>query len=125
MHFVTIFGHKFMAVTVVRRALLALLLVLFCSQNVVLASVFEGPASTATAYERVATHHDAHYLVSLLAEGSEEKQERDDSLVPLERDELYPRDFELLEACKVAAYCTRTVYARNIPFYTLHHKLII
>jgi len=104
---------------------LALLLVLFCSENLVLASVFEGPASSATAYERVAAHHDAHYLVSLLAEESEERQERDDSQVPLERDVLYPQGFELIEACKVAAYCTRSVYARIVPFYTLHHTLII
>jgi hypothetical protein len=114
-----------MAVTVVRRTLLALLLVLFCSENVVLASVFEGPASSANAYERVATHHDAHYLVSLLAEESEERQERDDAVVPLGRDVLYPYGLELLEAGKVAAYCTRPVYARIVPFYTLHHRLII
>ncbi len=115
-----------MAVRVVRRILLGLLLVLFCSENVVLASVFEGPASSANTYERVATHHDAHYLVSLLAEESEEKQERDDDIqVPLERDVIYPPGFEHIEARKVAAYCSRPVRGGLVPFYTLHHRLII
>ena len=118
-------GANFMAVTLVRKCLLAMLLLLFCTENMALASVFEAQATATTAYERVAPHQDAHYLMSLLAEESEERQERDDALLPFEREVLHPHDFPLIETWKVAAHSTRPVNARIVPFYTLHRTLII
>lgn len=114
-----------MAISVARKALLALLLLLFCSEYLALASAFDAHAASAASNEHIAPLHNAHYLINLLAEESEERQERDDALLIFERDVHQPHELPLGETWKGAAQSTRTVNARIVPFYTLHHKLII
>jgi hypothetical protein len=114
-----------MAISVVRKALLALLLLLFCSENMALASVFDGQSASTASNEHIAPRHSTHFLINLLAEESEERQERDDVLLTFERDVHQPHELPLGDTWKGAAHSARAVNARSVPFYTLHHTLII
>jgi hypothetical protein len=114
-----------MMTRIVRQGLTAVLLLLFSSENVAIASIFQDETETTAVHQHAYVQKENQILFSLLAEESEERDERNDSVIPDERDGLHLHHFPLFTSNKISRYGDPNILVRNVPIYTYHCSLII
>lgn len=114
-----------MMTRIIRQGLTAVLLLLFSSENVAIASIFHDETEATAVHQHAYVQKENQILFSLLAEESEERDERNDSVLPAERDGLHPHHFPLFTSNKISRYGDPNILVRNVPIYTYHCSLII
>jgi len=109
----------------IRKVLTLLLLILFSSEILALASALreEREAPVSNIHQLVA--HEVCPSFSLLAEGPEERDQRNDVVFVAEREVLHPHVFPLIDHCKVYPIVHWKPHSSVLPLYTLHRTLII
>jgi hypothetical protein len=109
---------------IIRQTLTAALLLLFSSENVALATVFSDE-SGAVNHRHTLVQQEVHSAFGLLAEENEERDLKDNVMIPLERDVLHPHLFPMVEVNKIADNRLNPPALRSLPIYTFHCTLII
>ncbi len=109
----------------IRQGLTAILLPLFSSENVAIASIFQEETDATAVHQHAYVQKETQILFSLLAEESEERDERNDSMLPAEHRSLHPNHFPLFTSNKISRYGDPNILVRNVPIYTYHCTLII
>ena len=109
----------------IRQGLTAILLLLFSSENVAIASIFQEETDATAVHQHAYVQKENQILFSLLAEESEERDERNDSMLSAERGSLHLHHFPLFTSNKISRYGDPNILVRNVPIYTYHCTLII
>jgi hypothetical protein len=114
-----------MMTRIIRQGLTAILLLLFSSENVAIASIFQEETDAAAVHQHAYVQQEIQIVFSILAEENEERDERDDLILPFERDVLHPYHFPIISNKKNSKYGDSNSVVRNVPIYTYHCTLII
>lgn len=109
----------------IRRALTLLLLLLFITEIVALASALRPDKESPVLSVHELVSPELSPLFSVLAEGQEERDQRNDVLLPVEREVLHPYEFPRMEQGKVFHTEQAEAHGSVRPLYTLHHILRI
>lgn len=114
-----------MMTRIIRQGLTAILLLLFSSENVAIASIFQDKTETTAVHQHAYVQKENQILFSLLAEENEERDERNDAVLPDEGDRLPLHHFPLFTSNKISKYGDPNIMVRDVPIYTYHCSLII
>ncbi|MBL7847883.1 MAG: hypothetical protein JNL40_10470 [Cyclobacteriaceae bacterium] len=108
-----------------RKALTLLLLLLFSAEMIALASTLHEEHEQPIAHHQQLVAHEFSTSFSLLAEETEERDQRDSILLPLERELLHPHVFPLIDFGKGSLLVCSDERPVVKPLYTLHRTLLI
>lgn len=108
-----------------RKALTLLLLLLFSGEMIALASTLHEESKQPVAHHQQLVAHEFSSSFSLLAEETEERDQRDNILLPLERELLHPHIFPLIDFGKGYPRVRSDEHSLVQPLYTLHRTLLI
>lgn len=114
-----------MMTRILRQGLTAMLLLLFSSESVAIASIFQDASDASATHQHAYVQKETQILFSLLAEENEERDERNDSILSAERSSLHLHHFPLFTSNKISRYGDPNILVRNVPIYTYHCRLII
>lgn len=108
-----------------RKALTLLLLLLFSGEMIALASTLQEVGERPVALHQQFVAHEFSSSFSLLAEETEERDQRDIILLPLEREVLHPHVFPQRSTYKGCWVLPAETFCPVTPLYTRHRTLII
>jgi hypothetical protein len=98
--------------------LAATLLLFICTESTALASAFQEKTEAASSHQLSIRQHELQVLFSILAEQSEERDERNDFFPPLEREIFQAHHFPLITSKCISHSRETTLNLRSVPIYT-------
>ncbi len=107
------------------KALTAILLFLFSTEFVALASSLHDNVEKTGAQQYQLVAHEVSATLSLLAEENENRDQRDEILLPFEREVLHPHVFPPIARGKINWSVPVAKCHHELPLYTFHRTLLI
>ncbi len=107
------------------KAITLVLLLLFSSEFVAMASAVHENKGQESTPHKLLVSYESSATFNLVAEETEERDQRDAILLQFEREVLHPHVFPLILTSKVCRVLPVQVRHSEIPLYTIHRTLII
>ncbi len=108
----------------IRQILTAALLLLFFSEQVALASTFSDDSAVASHHPKL-TEQNTNTLFSLLAEGNQERDGKEDFTPSLVRELVHVHHFPQVAISKIPDSRESTTFQRSLPIYTFYCSFLI